>query len=177
MTSAASDTRGNVMTSIDDSDSNTAQVGVTAASMDLSGRQYLLIAIGDAPGTTAKVDKWARDLASAHQAVALYSLPDGAGVEDLIDATTVGVRIMISGAEAEVMRAVAVARAAGILPCELFIHISHVDVINVFCPHCDTATRALARPDHTIECSGCARDLLVRPHTSSHRAMYLASVA
>lgn len=49
MTSAASDTRGNVMTSIDDSDSNTAQVGVTAASMDLSGRQYLLIAIGDAP--------------------------------------------------------------------------------------------------------------------------------
>ncbi|GAF43214.1 dimethylamine monooxygenase subunit DmmA family protein [Rhodococcus wratislaviensis] len=165
------------MTSIDDSDIATAQVGITAASMDLSGRQYLLIAIGDDPSATAKVEKWARDLDSAHRAVALHSLPDGAGVADLIDTSTVGVRIMVAGAEYEVMQAVAVAREAGILPCELFIHISHVDVINVFCPHCDTATRATARPDHTIECSGCARDLLVRPHTSSHRAMYLASVA
>ncbi|ABG92304.1 MULTISPECIES: dimethylamine monooxygenase subunit DmmA family protein [Rhodococcus] len=165
------------MTSIDESDIATAQVGITAASMDLSGRQYLLIAIGDAPSTTAKVAKWGRDLASADRAVTLYSLPDGAGIADLIDTSTVGVRIMIAGAEYGVMQAVAVARAAGILPCELFIHISHVDVISVFCPHCDTATRALAGPDHTIECSGCARDLVVRPHTSSHRAMYLASVA
>ncbi|QSE92609.1 hypothetical protein JWS13_30365 [Rhodococcus pseudokoreensis] len=166
------------MTSIDhDAGTATSAVGITAASMDLTGRHYLLVILGEAPSAAAKAKQWARALHDAQRSISEHTASSAATVGDLIASSTVGIRIMICGPEFEVMQAVAAARSHGVLPCEMFVHITHVDAIHVYCPHCDTATRTIAQPNTTAECSGCRRDLLVRPHTSSHRAMYLASVA
>lgn len=164
------------MTFIDDSETSTAAVGITAATMDLTGRHYQLIAIGHDPRTTARLDHWRRALESAGRSATVHTLTDSSDVENIMEAGTVGDRFLVAGPELEVMEAVALARAAGILPCELLVHVVHTDLISVFCAHCESSTRSVVEPGATIECSGCARRVVVRPHTSSHRATYLASV-
>ncbi|QYB07716.1 hypothetical protein I1A62_26275 [Rhodococcus sp. USK10] len=160
-----------------DTPAPTAGVGITATTMDLVGRHYHLIGFGGSGEVTAVLDRWTRELDAAGLSAVTYPLVGAEDIEGLIAASTVGSRLLIAGPAHEVMDAIAIARDAGVLPCELLVHMTPSEIITIFCPHCGTGTRATTRPGETTECAGCARVLLVRPHTSTHHASYLASVA
>ncbi|GAA2010894.1 dimethylamine monooxygenase subunit DmmA family protein [Brevibacterium samyangense] len=113
----------------------------------------------DAPATAEALAAFSRDLASA----------------------SVGVRIRITGPEADVHAAAAVALEQGALPEELVLVcdavIDEAPVRRVFCVHCSHITRTEAPIDGTCDCDGCGKRLGVHRHFSRRHSAYMGTAA
>lgn len=88
-----------------------------------------------------------------------------------------GVRIMVVGPQDDVLRALALARAAGAEPAELRSFVTRTDVLPVYCAHCRGTERVVAAPGDVVDCPSCARMLEIHPHVSAVRGSFLGSDA
>jgi predicted RNA-binding Zn-ribbon protein involved in translation (DUF1610 family) len=157
----------------------TATVFITASEMDSSGAQYLLIGFGESEEVGQRVDRWIGTLAAADKPVAVHRVPStgaGALVTELLAASATGMRLMLCGQEIPVLEAISAARIAGLLPCEIFAHVTASPACNVFCAHCATTSRHHVEPGASVGCPGCGREIIVRTHMSTLHAAYLAAV-
>lgn len=107
-----------------------------------------------------------------------------AQVRRMLDTATVGLRLLVTGTEWQVLTVTATALGCGMLRSEIRAAatapgISGTPVpLIVFCAHCEAETLSpAATPGDTVTCAGCRRLLAVHPHVNSSRARYLGSDA
>ena len=151
---------------------------------DATGREYVLIGVGDphaqsAAGTPSAVDlvrMWAQGLSpEVRRSVLLGDQADSlAGqLRETLRDSTVGVRVVITGPAGSCLRLRATAIDAGLEDDEISVVPVGSGPIDVFCSHCRTTTRTVAAIDDVISCDGCARDLLVYYHVSRRTGAFL----
>ncbi|WP_313503385.1 dimethylamine monooxygenase subunit DmmA family protein [Corynebacterium variabile] len=102
----------------------------------------------------------------------------------MLDTATVGLRLLVTGTEWQVLTVVAAAREAGMLRSEIRAVATAPGIsgdafpLIVFCVHCEAETLSpAATPGTTVRCAGCARLLDIHPHVNSSQARYLGSDA
>jgi hypothetical protein len=102
----------------------------------------------------------------------------------MLDAATVGLRLLVAGEEWQVMTVISSALQAGLLHPEIRgfatergLSGDNVPLI-VFCVHCEAELLSPGgRPGGTVTCPGCCRLLEILPHVNGSRARYLAADA
>ncbi|WP_312778369.1 dimethylamine monooxygenase subunit DmmA family protein [Corynebacterium variabile] len=98
--------------------------------------------------------------------------------------STVGLRLLVTGTEWQVLTVTAVARECGLLASEIRASATSPGIsgdavpLIVFCAHCEAETLSPATtPGATTTCAGCGRHLEIHPHVNSSQARYLGSDA
>ena len=147
-------------------------------SLDASGRQYLVVAVG--AGAAAAADQWRRQAAGTGKQVHVLHLQElhprsRPEVLDAVMRLHVGARIAVAGDEADVLEVGTWCAGAGVLPEEVLTHALSRNAIAVFCVHCENTQRVPSAPGALVTCTGCGRRLEVHEHVSRHRGSYLAS--
>ena len=151
---------------------------------DATGREYVLIGVGDphaqpAAGTPSAVDMvraWAHALSpEVRRSVLLGDQADSlAGqLRETLRDSTVGVRVVITGPAGSCLRLRATAIDAGLEDDEISVVPVGSGPVDIFCSHCRTTTRTIAAIDDVISCDGCDRDLLVYYHVSRRTGAFL----
>ncbi|AGP30439.1 hypothetical protein A606_03950 [Corynebacterium terpenotabidum Y-11] len=102
----------------------------------------------------------------------------------MLQTSTVGLRLLITGTEWQVLTVAAVARECGLLTSEIRASATSPGIsgeavpLIVFCAHCEAETLSPATtPGATTACAGCGRHLEIHPHVNSSQARYLGSDA
>lgn len=102
----------------------------------------------------------------------------------MLDTATVGLRLLVTGTEWQVLTVTATALGCGMLRSEIRAAATAPGIsgtavpLIVFCAHCEAETLSpAATPGGTVTCAGCRRLLAVHPHVNSSRARYLGSDA
>ncbi|MFF0814555.1 dimethylamine monooxygenase subunit DmmA family protein [Rhodococcus sp. NPDC003318] len=145
--------------------------------VDAGGRVFLIAALGDCPDARAAAAEWCAQAIALGRTATVLSGADTDAVREAVDGARAGSRVMLAGAERDLMAAVAAVRAAGALPSEVTTHLTVRGGVAVFCPHCATAQDAAVAPGGRVRCATCGTVLEVRSHRSSHHGTYLGAVA
>lgn len=101
------------------------------------------------------------------------------GIDDLrrfraaVARSSVGVRILLVGSEAEVYAARSAALAEGAIEDELALIVSDDTARRVYCAHCAHTSTVSAYENDVIRCEQCARSLVIYHHFSPRKAAYL----
>jgi hypothetical protein len=102
----------------------------------------------------------------------------------MLDTATVGLRLLVTGTEWQVLTVTATALEAGMLRSEIRAVATAPGISGdavphiVFCAHCEAETLSPASsPGTTVRCADCGRLLDIHPHVNSSRARYLGSDA
>ncbi|AWT26572.1 MULTISPECIES: dimethylamine monooxygenase subunit DmmA family protein [Corynebacterium] len=102
----------------------------------------------------------------------------------MLDTATVGLRLLVTGTEWQVLTVTAAALECGLLRSEIRAVATSPGIsgdpvpLIVFCVHCEAETLSpAAAPGGTVTCAGCGRLLDIHPHVNSSRARYLGSDA
>ena len=143
--------------------------------IDRAARAVALLGFG--PAGAARVAEWSAAVPEgvpvwrhvAHQA-------DDGVLEVLAEhvaAARVGWRLVLTGPEADVLAARAVATRLGVLDAEIHCAVTDTRRKRVFCPHCRTTTATTEPVAGEVACDGCARRLLVYAHVSRRAGAYL----
>lgn len=149
---------------------------------DPAAASFLIVAIGGSEATRETARDWVRR-AEAMAPTTLVLLDD---VDDPADATSLdealsaartGVRIMVTGGQYDVLRALTTARDAGAVPAELSAYVCDTSDLPVYCAHCRDTHRATGAPGTTITCPGCVRRLEIHAHHTAALGAFLASEA
>lgn len=143
---------------------------------DVTGAAFLLAGYGDAD-TNSVLDRWrevlrkfgAEDRVQVHRDTQF----DRWSFYPALEQSRCGVRLMIAGPQYDVLTAMATARECGLESGEITGFATSVEDLPLFCPHCQWISRAYAEPFGTHICSGCQRELMIRPHFSSQRGSFL----
>lgn len=166
---------------------------------DTSSEQMIVLCDGDAGAG----DHWLRDLrargieplqvrvrAPRTTGPRLLHADDDRGLTGLpqlrrmLDTATVGLRLLVTGTEWQVLTVTATALRCGLLRSEIRAAATDPGIggdavpLIVFCAHCEAETLSpAATPGGTVTCAGCHRLLDIHPHVNSSRARYLGSDA
>lgn len=95
------------------------------------------------------------------------------GVEAALGGATVGLRVLVSGPEVEVLAVAARLRSAGLADAELTTHATSTGHRRVYCAHCKQTSLFDAAVDDVVTCPSCRRGLLVFAHASARSGSYL----
>ncbi|KUI25507.1 hypothetical protein AU194_00585 [Mycobacterium sp. GA-2829] len=156
-------------------------VEVTSPPADLTGRQWTIIAIGDAGMQVAR--RWYDDIACARTEpdVRVHEMEDADAAcaalrGDLADAR-VGWRLMIAGPAHTCLTVRAAAVAAGVADDEMTVAATEVARRAVQCAHCRAVTVADVELEGVVVCAGCDRELVVHYHVSRRLGTHLGYLA
>ncbi|MGX7693889.1 heme-dependent oxidative N-demethylase family protein [Gordonia polyisoprenivorans] len=154
----------------------------TPPEVNVEAAAFLIVSIGGDPSAAQTARTWVAKASEsgATRLVVLDTLTDADDVATLrraLDESVTGTRVMITGGQFDVMTALAVARAAGAIADELSAHVTSTDDLPVYCAHCHTTSRILARPGETVDCPGCSMRIEIHEHHSATRGSFLASAA
>ena len=94
-----------------------------------------------------------------------------------IELACVGVRVVLTGPQADVIAAAAVASGCGLVEGEVMLLSDGSGHRTVFCAHCRTATETAEPVGSELECQGCATVLAISDHLSRRIATYLGFAA
>ncbi|WP_375500526.1 dimethylamine monooxygenase subunit DmmA family protein [uncultured Jatrophihabitans sp.] len=133
--------------------------------VDGSGRTFGIVGADD-----AVTRRWAQQIADLDRPCWQV---DAAGLAAALADAAVGLRVLITGPEDEVLAVAARCRAAGLCDDELTLHASSAGQRRVYCAHCTTTSLVEAQVDEVAPCDGCGRGLLVFAHASAHTGSYL----
>lgn len=86
---------------------------------------------------------------------------------------TVGVRVMVSGPEHDVLAAGAACREAGLLDDEVTLFATTTSARRIYCVHCKATSLVTTAVGDVATCSACHRGLHVYEHFSRRSASYL----
>ena len=113
----------------------------------------------------------------------VVEVPESSNVRDVVAGAlagaTVGLRFVVVGTGASVMRIRALVIEAGAIDAEVtVVQLGGEDGFaamerDVFCSHCHTVTPATSRIDEMVICAGCDVELVVYHHFSRRHAAYL----
>lgn len=150
--------------------------------VDVAGTSFLVLAIGGGSEAAAVARSWAAEAESLAPTTlgvlgAIDDPGDLATFEGLLGSARTGVRVLVTGGQFDVLRALALLRQRGALESELASHVTDLAEIPVFCAHCQTIFRAVAAPGGVATCTGCARPLVVHEHMAAQLGGFLASYA
>lgn len=119
------------------------------------------------PRATSPAAKWSEFNAPVANEEALDH------VRALLQSATIGFRLLLAGPEADVYRARATALDCGAQDDELALTVTSNVRRRVHCAHCKTLTETNEPIGAVVECSGCARSLLIYHHFSRRTTSYL----
>lgn len=145
--------------------------------IDVTGRTFLVAALGDCPDARAVAADWVAEAMALGRAVTVLAGDDAGRLRSAVDDARAGTRVMLTGPERDLMAAIAVVRAVGALPSEVTTRVTARGGVAVFCPHCATAHDVAVVPGDHVECGTCGTVLEVRTHRSSHHGSYLGGAA
>lgn len=152
-------------------------------SLDPTGASYLVLCLGR--------HRYAAEVAAAWTAQAERIAPtrliastgpddDGPAIDAAFVASHTGVRVLVVGAQYDVLRTLALAREHGLGPAELqsfVVDATGSTDLPVYCAHCRATHRMVGEPGGEADCPGCGRHLEIHPHHSARRGSFLASDA
>ncbi len=138
--------------------------------VDETGREFVLVGVPRCP----VVDGWAEQLTRLGRPCRRVEIAD---LQEALEQATVGVRVMIAGAEADVLAAAARCRAAGLADVELTLHATTSALRNVYCAHCTATSLLEAQVEDVVTCPSCRRRLTVFAHASARWGAYLGFAA
>lgn len=149
--------------------------------LDLTGRQYRIIALGDA--ARAQAEAWASELAT-HPSVdsvmtwAARGLEQArAGLDEALVGARIGWRLAVAGPADVCLDLRARALAAGVEEDEMRFASTRTRTRAIYCPHCRRTLRAESTPGQTVTCVTCSRSLLVYHHVSRRTGAHLGFMA
>lgn len=164
----------------------TAERGLEARSwakeitVDNTGTSFLVISFGQGENAAA-ARKWLTEAATTGpvQWLTFENFDDDTNRQlgRVFTSSLNGLRIMILGAQFDVLQTVAVARRSGALEQEIQALVTDTADCPIYCAHCRATSRVRGGAGDTVTCPGCARTLEVHPHLSGTRGSYLASDA
>lgn len=93
-------------------------------------------------------------------------------LRSVLEASSVGVRLVLHGPLADICAAAAVAAECGLVGDEVTLVNDEVGPREVYCPHCRTTT-AVGPVDPEVDCQGCATTLTITNHFSPRLGAYL----
>ncbi len=144
---------------------------------DVSGRYWTVVAL--CRGAEEVAADWTAQI-FAHDPradVRVHLVADDraaaqAVTDDLADAV-VGWRLMIAGPADACLRLRALALQAGVADDEITVASIAVAARDVRCAHCGTVTNAEVDLEDVLQCSGCARKVVVHYHVSRRLGAHL----
>jgi hypothetical protein len=140
-----------------------------------TGSSYVLVGVGDVADLLARYQaRLPHGTTRLHGDVASVTPLLATALSDAV----VGVRVHIIADAGAALALRAVALNAGLEDDEIEIvtvttPAPHRPVLEIFCAHCRTVTRASAQVDDVVACTGCRRDLLVYHHVSRRSGHFL----
>lgn len=148
--------------------------------LDTSGTSFLIISYGD--GENSGVARsWLTEALEIGPAqwltFALFSSDAERQLSRTLTSSANGLRIMIVGAQFDVLQATALVLRSGALAEEIRCLVSDVSTVPIYCAHCRETNCVAGEPGDRVVCPGCARALEIHPHLSAARGSYLASDA
>lgn len=152
-------------------------VGREPDTVDLTGRMFLIAALGQCPEARRVSGAWAAQAIGLGRGTTVLVDANAERVRAAVLGASAGTRVMLAGPERELMAALSGVRAAGALPCEVITHLTASGPVSVFCPHCANIQHAAAGPGDRLPCQECGTVVEVRAHRSSHHGCYLGAVA
>ncbi|NLS10722.1 hypothetical protein HGQ17_12110 [Nesterenkonia sp. MY13] len=167
---------GNVREAVDSGTWSLPQWADQPPDPDLTGASFLLISYGDSEAE-AVVQQWEAGLRRTDLDPPVLrfhaSAFDRDQLADKLAEARCGVRLMIAGGQYDVLQAMATARALGLETGEITRYATAYEDLPLFCPHCQTTSRAYAEVFDWTDCTGCHRVLTIKPHYSSQRGSFL----
>ena len=148
--------------------------------VDRTGRAYAVVSFGAAAAQIA--DGWHRELDALARPVWRHQ-PSSATEQTLaalcahLATATVGLRLMVAGPQAEVLRVYSEATSAGVLDCEIVVMVTEESRRRVRCLHCFEISQADVATGQLLMCDGCGRELFVYHHVSRRDAVYMGFMA
>jgi dimethylamine monooxygenase subunit C len=130
---------------------------------DPLGAAFLIVRLGDAP-----VGHW---LDRIDRPCTVLSAPGEAEIAAFVGAASVGLRVLITGPERDVLRARAAALGAGAVAAEITCFATRTDVVDVWCAACRQSSTAPV--DGPGACPHCGTVVTVEPHHSPRLAARL----
>lgn len=154
----------------------------TPPPVDVEGRAFLIVAIGDDPSTAHVSRTWvgaAEAVGATHLLVldAMDHDDDRAALEQHLASSVVGTRIMVAGGQFDVLAALAAARQRGAIAAELSAFVTAADDIGIYCAHCTATSRVVGGVGDVVTCPGCGLSVEIHQHHSATRGSFLASAA
>ena len=144
---------------------------------DLSGRYWTVVALCSVAEEIAAY--WIAQI-SAHDPradVRVHVAADDRAAADAVTAdladAVVGWRLMIAGPADACLRLRALALQCGAADDEIIVASTTVATRDVRCAHCQTVTRAEVDLEGVVQCSGCARKVVVHYHVSRRLGAHL----
>lgn len=134
--------------------------------VDVSGRTFGIVAARHCPVARG----WATQLEALDRP---YWQVDADGVDAALAGATVGLRVLVSGPEVEVLAVAARLRAAGLADAEVITHATSTRHRRVYCAHCKQTSILDAAVEDVAPCPSCGRGLLVFAHASARSGSYL----
>ncbi|AFR51283.1 dimethylamine monooxygenase subunit DmmA family protein [Gordonia sp. KTR9] len=139
-----------------------------------TGSSYVLVGVGDVVETLARWESALPPRATTR----IHADADSAAAQlaGTLAEAVVGVRVWITADAGSALTLRAVALGAGLEDDEIsVVPVTSAPevVVEVFCAHCRSVTRATASVDDVVPCAGCRRDLLVYHHVSRRTGHYL----
>ncbi|WP_300458538.1 dimethylamine monooxygenase subunit DmmA family protein [uncultured Nocardioides sp.] len=151
--------------------------------VDPAAAGVLVLALGVDPRVAEVATAWA-DEAERVAPTRVVTVPEGidggaATVSAALTTARTGVRILVVGAQYDVLRGLALARGLGAGPRELSAYAVDAGAaradLPVFCAHCRAVRRLHTTPGGTVDCTGCGRHLEVHGHHSASLGAFLTS--
>lgn len=148
--------------------------------LDRTGRAYAVVSFGAAAAPIA--DGWRGQLHELGRPV--WHHHAGSATEDAAEdaltalraylaTSTVGLRLMVAGPQAEVLLAYSEARGGGVLDCEIVAVVTDDSRRRVKCLHCGTISAGDVAVEQLLACDGCGRTLFVYYHVSRTDAVFM----
>ncbi len=94
-------------------------------------------------------------------------------LDRILDLATVGLRVMVSGPELDVLAVAAHLKARGLADAELTLHATSSDQRRIYCVHCSAMSLTNADVESVTPCGSCGRMLSVFGHVSRRTGSYL----
>lgn len=153
-------------------------VPIEATTPPPTGNSYVLVGVGDVAETLAR---WESSL-PPRATTRIHGDTDSVGAQlgSTLAEAVVGVRVWIAAEPGSALTLRAVALGAGLEDDEIAVvpvTSAPQSVVQIFCAHCRSVTRAAAAVDDIVGCVGCRRDLLVYHHVSRRTGQYLGFMA
>lgn len=143
---------------------------------DPTGASFLLIgyATPEAQAVAQQWEKVAGRLNPPRPVRLLHNYQfDHDQLAELLKEARCGVRLLVAGGQYDVLQTMAAARELGLESGEIIGFATAEDDLPLFCPHCQTSSRAYAQVFDWTTCPGCQRALTVKPQYSSQRGSFL----
>jgi hypothetical protein len=151
-----------------------------APPLDPGGTSFLIISYGKGENSSV-ARQWlaeALEVAPVQWLTFTRFTPDaGRQLSRTLCSSRNGLRIMIVGAQFDVLQTTALALRSGALAEEVRGLASDISSLPIYCAHCRQTNCVTGEPGGRVACPGCARTLEIHPHLSAVRGSFLASDA